>query len=141
RGCGQGEVARPRDDDLAGAVLAGHGLPLRVAEHDRTAGLHDRELLRRDLLTGLAEDVHVVERHIREHDYPRAQDVSRGGPPAEPGLDDGAVGLRLGDRGESRRREHLELRRIFRPWANVLDRGLEVRLVAVDADALAPGAY
>ena len=81
----------PATTTLRGAVLAREPLPLRVAEHDGRSRLHDRELLGGDRLARVAEDVHVVERDVREHDDARPQDVRRVVAAAEPRLDDGDV--------------------------------------------------
>ena len=95
-------------------------------------GLHDGELLGGDRLARVAEHVHVVERDVREHDDPRAQDVRRVVAAAEPRLDHGDVDLRLGECEERRRGDDLELRRVPRMRPHPRDGRVEVRLGAVD---------
>ena len=119
-------------------------LPLRLAEDDGAAGLDDGELLRRDRLSRRTEHVRVLERHVRQHDDAgRVEDVRRVVATAEPGLDDGRLDVRIAERDERRRREHLELRRAepFGRRPNGCERGLEVGLGAVDPDALRPRAH
>ena len=64
-------------------------------------------------------------------------------PAAEAGLDDGDVDLRLRERGERGRGEHLELRgpERFRRGAHGPDSRVEVHLLPTDPDPLGPAAH
>ena len=85
-GDGEREVRAPGQDGRRGERL-----PLGLAENDRGAVARDRELLPRDLLPGLAEDVGVLEPDVGEHDDRGAKHVRRVEPPAEAGLDNRRV--------------------------------------------------
>ena len=115
--------------------------PFRLAENNGCARLHDGELLTRDRLARLAEDVGVVERDVRQQDDARVDHVRRVVASAEARLDNGDVDLLLSELRECRRGEDLELRRAFRVGANALDGGFEARVLAGDLDALAPAAH
>ena len=69
------------------------------------------KLLLRDLLGRVAEHLGVLEGDVREQDDRRVDDVRRVEPPAEPGLDDGHVDAALGELGERRGGQRLELGR------------------------------
>ena len=106
------------------------------------ARLHDRELLGGDRLARVAEDVHVVERDVREHDDARAQDVRRVVAAAEPGLDDGDVDRRVGEReqrgGGERPRTASPPPACGRTRATARSKSASR---AADADPLAPAAH
>ena len=85
--------------------------PLRLAEHDDRARLRDGELLPRDRLARLAEDVRVLEPDVRQEDDRRVEDVRRVEPAAEAGFDRGRVDALRRELGQRRRRQRLELRR------------------------------
>ena len=85
--------------------------PLRLAEHDDRARRGDGELLARDRLARLAEDVRVLEPDVRQEDDRRVDDVRRVEPAAEAGFDRGHVDALRGELGQRRRRQRLELRR------------------------------
>ena len=91
--------------------------PFVVGQHDGRAGLRDRELLARDLLARVAEDVGVLEADVRQQDDARVDDVRRVEPAAESGLDDGGVDTALGEVRERGRGQRLELRRVRRSAA------------------------
>jgi hypothetical protein len=106
--------------------------------------MDDRELLRRDRLSRRAEDVRVLQPHVRQHDDAgRVEHVGRIVAAAEPGLDDGGLGDRIVERHERRRRQHLELccRQPFGHRPNGREHRLEVGLDAVDPHALHPRAH
>ena len=122
-------------------VAAGNEMGERaVGEDDDRLGRRDRELLRRDRLERVAEDVRVVEPDVREEDDACAQDVRRVEAAAEPGFDDGNVDLRVGEGGERGGGHDLELRGVepLRRRPDSRDGLLEVRLGAVEPDPLAP---
>ena len=100
--------APPSDDPPAGTSGA-----KRVVrqDHYRVVSMDNSELLRRDLLDRLAEDVGVLEPDVRQQDDPGAEDVRRVVAAAEAGLDDGDVDLRVGERGQRGSGDRLELRR------------------------------
>ena len=105
--------------------------------------MDNSKLLRRDLLDRLAEHVGVLEPHVRQQDDPRAQHVRRVVAAAETRLHDGDVDLRIGERGQRRGRDRLELRRPDplggRPDAP--QRGRQVGRPAVEPDPLLPAAH
>src|SRR6266516_1642180 len=142
-GDGQREVRAGDDDDLVCALVPGELLPLRLAEYDRVARMDDGELLGGDLLPRRAEHVGVLERDARQDDDARVEDVRGVVAAAESGLDDGDAHRGRGERRQRRRGQRLELRR-FEPLGrgpHACDGGLEVRLLAADADPLAPTAH
>ena len=118
------------------------GSPFGLSEDDDAAGLDDRELLGRDRLACVAEDVRVVERDAREHDDLRAEDVRGVVAAAESRLDDGDVDPRVGEREQGRRGQGLELRgsQGRGPGSDPGGGAFEVGLLAADADPLAPAA-
>ncbi len=101
-----------------------------VGKDDDRVRRRDGELLVRDRLERVAEHVRVVEPDVRQEHDARSKDVRRVVAAAEPGLDDGNVDARVGERRERGSRDDLELRRsqLFRDWANASYRDLEVRL-------------
>ena len=129
------EPARERDGDRIGST----GWPTkrlgrlpRAAEHDpaarherhervvrqddyRVVSMDNSELLRRDLLDRVAENVGVLEPDVGQQHDAGAQHVRRVVAPAEPGLDDGDVDLGGGERSQRRGRDRLELRRAAPP--------------------------
>ena len=73
-------------------VASGHEVGVRVVgEDDDRVGRRDGELLGRDRLERVAEDVRVLEPDVREEHDARSKDVRRVVAAAEPGLDDGDV--------------------------------------------------
>jgi hypothetical protein len=82
----------------------------------------------------------VLERDVRQDDYPRAEHVRRVQPPAEPGLDHRDVHARGRESEQRRSGQHLELRRAdpLRRGTHRLDRRLEIRLAPVHPDPLGP---
>ena len=115
--------------------------PFVVREHDDGAVLHDGELLSRDLRARLTQDLRVLEGDVREQDDARPKDVRRVEAPTETGLDDGDVDVRIRECEERRPRDDLELRRprALGRGADRLHNRLEVDLLAVEPDPLAPG--
>ena len=111
---------------------------LVVRQHDDGARARDRELLAGDRLAGLAEHLGVLEPDVRQQHDARVEDVRRVEPAAEPGFDDGDVDAALGEVGERRGGQHLELRRAdrFGVGAHAGDRALEP--VGVGLEPLAP---
>src|SRR5438270_764498 len=70
---GEREIAAACEEHVTRPVIVGERRPLRISEHDRASGPHDRELLGGDRLSRVAEHVHVIERNVREHDDPCAK--------------------------------------------------------------------
>ena len=105
--------------------------------------MSDRELLGRDRLSRRAEDVRVLQRHVRQHDDAcRVEHVRRIVAAAEPGLDDGGVGVRIAERHERRRRQHFEYFVVPQPFGHRAGRlrapTSRSTLGAVDPHALEP---
>ena len=67
-------------------------------DYYRVVSMDNSELLRRDRLDRVAEDVGVLEPDVREQDDARAQHVRGVVPPAEARFDDRDVDLRVGER-------------------------------------------
>ena len=124
---GGGRLAGAAEDD----VRAGEVRELLVGQHGDPPLPDDGELLRRDLLPGVAEHVGVLEPDVGQQDDSAAENVGRVEPAAEARLDDGDVDFTGGELGERGRAQRLELRRLLclglRPHA--LDRSLEVHLL------------
>ncbi len=87
------------------AITASLTLPTTRVEWS----LSDSELLGRDLLLRVAEEVGVLERDRGQHRDPRGDHVGRVEPTAESRLDDGDLHPRLGERLEGRGGRRLEL--------------------------------
>ena len=73
--------------------------------------MDNSKLLGRNLLDRLAEHVGVLEPDVGEQNDARADHVGRVVAPAEPGLDDRDVDMRIGERSEGGGGDRLELRR------------------------------
>ena len=78
-------------------------------DHYGFVRMDNSELLRRDRLDRLAEDVGVLQPDVRQQNDAGAQDVRRVVAPPEPGLDDRNVDLGVGERGERGSGDRLEL--------------------------------
>ena len=80
-------------------------LPAGLADHDHSARRHDRDLLGRDRLAGLAQELGVLERDVRQHLHPRAgEHVRRVEAAAQAGLDDRPLDARRTRTPRTRRR-------------------------------------
>ena len=106
RDLGQGDAQPPRaptDDRQPVTARARHG---------QVPALDDGCLLAGDLRDRIAQTVHVIEVHVRDHGHATVPDVCRVEPSAEPDLDQGDVRADLLEPGEGDGREQLELGRL-----------------------------
>ena len=98
------QLATPVLDDLPDARLGG-------SAHHPAARPEDADLVRGDLLHGGAEDVDMVETHVRQDLDPAAEDVGGVVGTTEADLDDGDVHLRRTEEREGEGHLELEVRR------------------------------
>ncbi len=135
---GLGRLSRSSEPDLG---VLDEIPPFVVRQHDDRAGLRDGELLARDLLARVAEDVGVLEADVREQDDGGIDDVRRVEPAAESRFHDGGIDASLREVRERGGRQRLELRgvRRFGRAADLCDRALE--RVGIGVEALVPAAH
>ena len=98
------QLATPVLDDLPDARLGG-------SAHHPAAGPEDADLVGGDLLHGGAEDVDVVETHVRQDLDPAAEDVGGVVGTTETDLDDGDVHVHRTEEREGEGHLELEVRR------------------------------
>ena len=112
---------RPRGRRRRGRGHRARGRATRRPAGRRRAGDDDRELLARDLVARVPEDVRVLETDVRQEHDGSVEHVRRVEPPAEARFDDGRRDAAFGEARERGRGERLELRR-----ADGLGRGTDV---------------